>query len=521
MSEFHSLANLIKRLEVATTRLEDLAMSASSASAVSASSLGPAAPSVSSAPDAASPAAIPAPVAPTDQTPAIIQKLDDAVSPFLENYISLSKEIGDLVETQAALVAEVFDAQKTIVHISVFAKKPEMTSAIFMKLLEPIQKALSGVVSLKDQNRGHPLFNHISAVAEGIPALGWFTVEPTPVPFIREMKDAAQFYGNRVVKDWKEKDAKHVDWIRAFSSMLEALAQFVKENYPTGLTWNANGEAADALIGKVGGAVVSAPQTPAACGASPPPPPPPPPPMTLADFESSKPSGGASAVFAEINKGSNVTANLRKVDKSEMTHKNPALRAGSTVSSSSTSSSPPIKKRGPPTPTKPDKYVLKKAAKTTLEANKWVVENHENNNQVVIEDTAINQAVYIYGCKNSTIRITGKVNAVTIDSCVKCGVALDSVVSTIDLVNCRSVGLQIFHITPTIVVDKCDGGEIYLSKECMDVEILSAKSSSINVLVPEEVEEGVTDFKEMPIPEQLKTTVVDGKLQTVTVEHTG
>ncbi|KAL0575070.1 hypothetical protein ABG067_009068, partial [Albugo candida] len=40
-------------------------------------------------------------------------------------------------------------------------------------------------------------------------------------------------------------------------------------------------------------------------------------------------TGGAAAVFAEINKGSSVTANLRKVDKSEMTHKNPSLRAGS------------------------------------------------------------------------------------------------------------------------------------------------------------------------------------------------
>lgn len=109
-----------------------------------------------------------------------------------------------------------------------------------------------------------------------------------------------------------------------------------------------------------------------------------------------------------------------------------------------------------------------------------------------------------------------------IDSCVKCGIALDSVVSTVDLVNCRSFGLQIFNKTPTIAVDKCDSGSIYLSKDGLDVEILSAKSSSINVLVPEEVEGGETDFKEVPIPEQLKTTIgPDGKLVTVTVEHAG
>ena len=108
-----------------------------------------------------------------------------------------------------------------------------------------------------------------------------------------------------------------------------------------------------------------------------------------------------------------------------------------------------------------------------------------------------------------------------IDSCVKCGVALDSTVSTVDLVNCRSFGLQVFNVTPTIAIDKCDSGSVYLSKEGLDVEILSAKSTSVNILVPEEVD-GETNFKELPIPEQLKTTIgPDGKLVTVCVEHAG
>lgn len=36
-------------------------------------------------------------------------------------------------------------------------------------------------------------------------------------------------------------------------------------------------------------------------------------------------------MFAELNRGEEVTKGLRKVDKSEMTHKNPALRASSVV----------------------------------------------------------------------------------------------------------------------------------------------------------------------------------------------
>lgn len=42
-------------------------------------------------------------------------------------------------------------------------------------------------------------------------------------------------------------------------------------------------------------------------------------------------AGGVAAVFAELNRGEEVTKGLRKVDRSEMTHKNPSLRAGNTV----------------------------------------------------------------------------------------------------------------------------------------------------------------------------------------------
>ncbi|ORZ02368.1 adenylate cyclase associated N terminal-domain-containing protein [Syncephalastrum racemosum] len=506
MSEFHSLASLIKRLEVATTRLEDLAMSASSASAVAASSSNNQ-PNAATAP----PPLQPPPQGAQDESVSV-QKFESAIQPLLQKFVAISNEMGGAVANQAALVNEAFDAEKTIIALSGKAKKPEMGSASFMKLIEPIQKALSAIGDIKDKGRGDPQFNNLSVVAEGIPALGWFTVEPTPVPFIRDMKDAAQFYSNRVIKEWKEKDPKQVEWSQTFLAILETLGGYVKENYPTGLTWNAQGQAVDALLDQQSSAATAAPPAPPAPSAGgPPPPPPPPPPMVIDDSADDKPTG-AAAVFAEINKGSSITAGLRKVDKSEMTHKNPELRSNNDK---------PIKKQGPPTPNKPDKYVLKKPAKTTLEANKWVVENHENNHEIIIEDTAINQAVYIYGCKNSTICIKGKVNAVTMDSCTKCGIAIDSTVSTVDLVNCRSFGLQVFHVTPTIAVDKCDSGSIYLSKECLDVEILSAKSSSVNVLLPEDIGEGETDFKELPVPEQFKTTVSNGKLVTTTVEHAG
>ena len=38
---------------------------------------------------------------------------------------------------------------------------------------------------------------------------------------------------------------------------------------------------------------------------------------------------------------------------------------------------------------------------------------------------------------------------------------------------------------PTISIDKTDGCQIYLSKESMDCEIVTAKSSEMNIVVPD------------------------------------
>lgn len=80
-----------------------------------------------------------------------------------------------------------------------------MPSPVFMKLLEPIQKALGDASQVRESNRGdRKLFNHLSAISEGIPAVGWVTVEPKPGPYVEEMKNAGQFYFNRVIKEFKD-----------------------------------------------------------------------------------------------------------------------------------------------------------------------------------------------------------------------------------------------------------------------------------------------------------------------------
>lgn len=113
-------------------------------------------------------------------------------------------------------------------------------------------------------------------------------------------------------------------------------------------------------------------------------------------------------MFNQINKGEGITGALRKVDSSQMTHKNPALReaGGSSAAVASTKPAPP--KPG----TKPGALKAKKPPKTALEGNKWSIEYHENESGIVIDDTSLGQTVNVFGCKNTVIQIKGKINAI-------------------------------------------------------------------------------------------------------------
>lgn len=145
-------------------------------------------------------------------------------------------------------------------------------------------------------------------------------------------------------------------------------------------------------------------------------------------------------------------------------------------------------------------------------------EHHENKTLIDLPETALNQMVNIYNVKNSTIAIKGKVNGVSIVSCTKISLLMDSAVSSISITNSPGFTVQITGSVPTITVDATDGGQIYLSKVGLDVEIVTAKCSAINVSLPVQgEEEGI--FEEKPIPEQVKTVIRDGKLSNSILEH--
>ena len=156
----------------------------------------------------------------------------------LASFISTSNSIGGDLAQHAAMITAAFQAQRQFLQTASESKQP--SSADIQKLLKPTADLINQIQQFRETNRRSDVFNHLSAISESIPALGWVSVAPTPAPYVKEMKDAGMFYTNRVLKDWKEKDGRHVEWVKNWVETLNQLQDFVKQYHTTGqrLNWD-------------------------------------------------------------------------------------------------------------------------------------------------------------------------------------------------------------------------------------------------------------------------------------------
>ncbi|XP_023317475.1 uncharacterized protein LOC106654003 isoform X4 [Trichogramma pretiosum] len=212
---------------------------------------------------------------------------EDIVAGPLHDYLQLSQKIGGDVASHAKLVEKAFQIQLQFLRTAASRPAPSSQSEQ-VALLAPTSQQIQAIQEFREKHRGSAFFNHLSAVSESIPALGWVAVAPTPAPYVKEMNDAGQFYTNRVLKDWKEKDKTHVEWCKVWVKTLTDLQQFIRQHHTTGLVWAKTG---------------SVPPPPSAGGV---PPPPPPCMMPMAD-PAPVIGDDRSALFAEINQGEKIT----------------------------------------------------------------------------------------------------------------------------------------------------------------------------------------------------------------------
>jgi len=229
-----------------------------------------------------------------------------------------------------------------------------------------------------------------------------------------------------------------------------------------------------------------------------------------ATTEKKKP--GMGDVFSALNSGSSVTSGLTKVDRSQMTHKNPALREQPGLA--------PKEKAGGGAKPAEKKAAAKKPPSLELTKGTWFCENYDGESALNIPDVEIKQGVYIANCRNTNIIISDKVKSIAIDGCHRVHVTFKSVVSSVELVNCQRVSVEVTEFCPSIAIDKSDGSSVILSKAAFanPPQLVTSKISESNLVVPGATDEA--DPIEIPIPEQYVTLISkDKKLHTNPMGH--
>ena len=178
-----AINNLVQRLEAVTNRLENVEGQLKGGASGSA----PAAAAGSGSAGAA-----------------WVGDFDAFFNEHVPTLVSLSGKLGnDELKKQVAALETALNAHREFLNVASKCDKPD--DATLVKLLGNTSAAVGDVISIRDGSRGNAQWNHLSALSEVVPALGWVTVSPTPAPFANEYKGNGEFYLNKLLREYKGK----------------------------------------------------------------------------------------------------------------------------------------------------------------------------------------------------------------------------------------------------------------------------------------------------------------------------
>ncbi|KAF2882895.1 hypothetical protein ILUMI_23281 [Ignelater luminosus] len=357
----------------------------------------------------------------------------------LARYHLFSQQIGGDVAIQSALVTQAFQTQ--LQHLIQASCSEAPSSEEILTLVQPTGSCITIVQDIKNKNHNSPYLNHLSAISEGVTALGWTALIPAPIPFLMEIINSVQHYTNQILNDWKQKDNIHVDWTAVWLQTLTDLLEYVKQYHPAGLKWG--GMPTSSLESSQSDFVDMSIPPPLEC------------PLLEKYPEQSSYSEYPPVLSPAIELSDTVGLESRK--------KRPTL-------------SPEIKQI---------QKINKKLRKINedLEACRSLPQ--------IMGISASSEASTSIIKSNPVITITPKDKSPVF---VKTG----------------NKWLIVMGKVSSIVVDKTDGCQMYLSRRSLKVEVISTKSSELNLLVP--LKNG--DYEEFAIPVQNKTVITSRGLET-------
>lgn len=442
-----------------------------------------------------------------DDAPPIVTAYDDFLTQKSAPIEAAASALGAADVTEATtFFVDLLGMVRGILVATGKCRKPKDDE--WAKFFGPVVE-LNSKASKACDNRSE-FFSHRKSACEAMQFFMMVT-QPNPASAVQAALEAMDFHAIKVMQ---KKNPPETAWINALKTFMKDFVEWCKENCKMGLDWKVGGEdpipyfeacplgsapgAAQKSAGGKGKGKAAAPPVPKG-GFKPPPPP------EEGTGGGTKPAGGGGMadVMSAINGFS--TGGLKKVTD-DMKCKNmkdaPVKEAPKPKAAQRPSVTGGRFVKGPKGP--PRKELEKDV--------NWIIENYEGET-IALEEVEKSQSVCMINCKNTTLKIGGRVKSVSIDGCERAGVVTKDVISTVELVNSDRCQVQIDGKVMMVSVDKCNGFGLWLNKDSLECEIVTSKSSEMNVTIPDPDGDAL-DTIEMPIPEQFVTKVVGKKTQT-------
>jgi adenylyl cyclase-associated protein len=384
----------------------------------------------------------------------------------------------------------------------------------WQKFLAPVMEVNSAASKACD-NRSE-FFGNRKAGAE---AMGFFMMvtAPNPGAFAQQALESMDFHAIKVLQ---KKNPPETAWINALKTCLKGLTEWCNENCKLGLTWKHDGEDPVAYFAAqpLGSEAAGAPKAKGKGKGAPPVPQggfkAPPKEYLEAVQNTGAPvaaasGAGMSDVFSAITEKG--TGGLKKVTDDMKCKNRKDEPVKEVVKPKAAAARPSVVARFAKGPKGPPLKELQKDVN-------WVIENYDGDNNVVMteDEVEMKHCICIINCRNTTVKLGSRVKAITLDGCEKVNVLMKDVISVVELVNSDRSQIQVADgKVKMLAIDKCNGVQIFLNKESADCEIVTSKSSEMNVNIPDPDSTDPLDMIEIPIPEQFVTTINGKKTKTV------
>lgn len=423
--------------------------------------------------------------------------------------VPLAQTCDDLggLKNMGQLLQDAWEGVRVVVVLASRSKAP--TDDLATALGPHLAATQNAVKSIRNLRLDREWDCHYKAIVELLACLSWILYrapQALPAGCVKEALGSAEFWSNRIRKDYKGKDDQQIAFCDNLKKAIAELVDYINEYHKTGLTWNPRGISLVEAAIRLSDDPIEQPDP-------------------KSPLQKRHPTLGAVAgggnllgLMGELNKrknsdGSSAATGLKHVSKDQQTWRKEYKKPSE---NGSLPSVPDLE--GP-------KSVALKKKKTPLQGLpifeyqdrgfKWVVENHTKESVIreaskdgilTVDTTDSKQQVYLYNCEGVTVIVKGKFKSLILDKCTSCSVIFDTIISSTETVNCKKVKFQVNGICPAFTIDKTVNILIWLSKESLSVtNFTTSLSSEMNVSFPDG-----EDMKELPIPEQFVHKLVDG-----------